>query len=302
MRFLVNLPHMSERPSDLTTPDALAEAARAVEAAGLHACGVSDHPFPVVDGSQPGHQTWDPFSLLAYLAAVTDRIALATLAVILPYRNPFLVANAARTLDHIAKGRLILGVATGYLRPEFEALGADFERRDAFVEASLVAMKAAWTAEPVFASQSTWRAAGNRLSPAPVTTPHPPLWMGGNSNRAIERAARHCTGWAPVLKGPEAATATRSASIESVDELAARIRTLRLQTLRFKREEPLDVCLLRSRVGWSAPEPTAQIVEEVAELEDAGVTWVAFHPEATSKKQLLDRIAAWGATFGEDRR
>ena len=110
----------------------------AVEAAGFDAFALTEHPIPGANWlAHGGHQTLDPFVGLAFAAAVTERIQLLTHLSVVPYRNPFLLAKTAATLDRCSKGRFILGLGTGYHKTEFFALGVDFDERNALFDEAL---------------------------------------------------------------------------------------------------------------------------------------------------------------------
>src|SRR5207249_1707922 len=124
---------------------AVAETARAAERAGFDAVAVTDHPFPHDEWMRSGgHHALDPFVALSFAAAATARIRLLTFIYVLPYRNPFLSAKAAASLDVLSGGRFVFGVAAGYLEPEFAALGVPFAERDALADEAIRAMQAAW--------------------------------------------------------------------------------------------------------------------------------------------------------------
>src|SRR5262245_622606 len=123
--------HLLEpRATPLPTPDDLVADAVEIEEQGWDGAWCSDHPFPVVEGPNSGHHAWDPFAALAFVAAATHGIVLHTNVVVLPYRNPFQTAKAAATVQHLSGNRLALSLGSGYIRAEFEALGADFARRE----------------------------------------------------------------------------------------------------------------------------------------------------------------------------
>jgi alkanesulfonate monooxygenase SsuD/methylene tetrahydromethanopterin reductase-like flavin-dependent oxidoreductase (luciferase family) len=124
--------------------DAIASCARAIEAAGFDACFVTDHPAPPRAWLEHGgHATMDPFGVLAVAAAVTSTLRLHTHCVIPAYRHPLLTAKAVATLDALSRGRVILGVAVGYLEEEFTALGVPFGDRASLLDDALHVMKAA---------------------------------------------------------------------------------------------------------------------------------------------------------------
>src|SRR3954471_10539941 len=113
------------------TKDALTRFAQTAEAAGFDGIGFTDHPAPSHRWLQAGgHDALDPFTALAFIAAVTERIRLIPNIVVLPYRNPFLVAKSIATIDALSGGRFTLAVAAGYQRSEYAALGVDFENRN----------------------------------------------------------------------------------------------------------------------------------------------------------------------------
>src|SRR6058998_967926 len=138
MHFSIGLPtdHVSHA-SEFVTGEAVMACARAAEAAGFDACFVTDHPAPDIKWLETGgHHALDPFVALSFAAAATTRLRVQTHILVLPYRNPFLTAKSVLSLDVLSGGRLTLGVAAGYLRSEFNALGVDYdERNDLFDEA-----------------------------------------------------------------------------------------------------------------------------------------------------------------------
>ena len=142
---------------------------------------------------------------------------------VVPYRNPFLVAKAALTLDVLSGGRLTLGVGAGYLEPEFRALGVDFEERNELLDEGLVAIKRAWTESGVEMTGRHFEVRGHTMLPRPVQSPHPPIWVGGNSKRAIRRAVDLADGWTPMPNPRALGARRRSAHLETVDELEALI-------------------------------------------------------------------------------
>jgi probable F420-dependent oxidoreductase len=300
MRWSVALPEPGAAP-ELTSPDALAEAARALEAAGFDACWLTDHPFPYVAPGDPGHHAYDPFTGLAYVAASTTRLGLHTSLVVLPYRNPFVVAKAAATLDHLSGGRVILGLGAGYLEPEFAALGVDFAAREELMHEGVEALKAAWTGAPVELRSPRWVATGNSMRPQPAQTPHPPLWRGGNSRAAIAHAARAFQGWSPFEVPAARAARTHTAPLAGLDQLRSRIELLRRLAEEGGRREPLDICLVRPRPDWIG-RPRDVVREELEELAAMGVTWIAPQLEAArSRAEFAEQVAALAELVGVGR-
>src|SRR5579862_634730 len=159
---------------EFETAAAMKSMVQSAERAGFDACNLTDHPTPTAKWrAAGGHDSYDPFAGLAFAAAVTSRIRLHTHIVVLPYRNPFITAKAAATVDVVSEGRLILGVASGYQRGEYEALGVDFASRGAIMDEALRVMKMAWSDEPVNYQGKGFVAADNLPRPLPVQKPHP---------------------------------------------------------------------------------------------------------------------------------
>ena len=164
MRYTVGIPvDQVDAPPEFVTGDAIAEMAAAVEASGLDAVYVTDHPAPddrwLAGG---GHHAQEPLIALAFAAAATTRIRLHTHVYVAAYRNPFLAAKSVATLQNLSGGRVILGVAAGYLRPEFAALGVDFDARNDLLDESIVLMRRAWSEDRVTVESAGYRTHGQR--------------------------------------------------------------------------------------------------------------------------------------------
>src|SRR5271154_7574037 len=132
MKFTITHPmHSHPYNPELVRGEGIAKVAAAAEAAGIHGFGLTDHPAPSQRWLEAGgHDALDPFVTMGYAAAHTTTLRLIPNIVVLPYRNPFIVAKAAASLDALSGGRFVLSVATGYLRSEYRALGIDFQRRN----------------------------------------------------------------------------------------------------------------------------------------------------------------------------
>ena len=305
MRFSTGLPaDRVDRPDEFGTAEAVAEVATAAERAGFDAAFVTEHPVPeerwLAGG---GHQALDPFVALSFAAASTTTLRLQTNLTVLPYRNPLLTAKSVASLDLLSGGRVLLGVGAGYLKPEFFALGADFEDRNARTDAALVAMKRAWRGEPFEIEGPDGRLRTHRVLPRPRQQPHPPIWMGGNSRIAIRRAARHCQGWMPFPNPRKYASRVRTAPIETLDDLSERLTLLRSEADRFGREEPLDVmCSSLRSPPYGHPRFEAQaLLDEIGAQADLGVTQMAVlferpgGTEIESRRRLVELLEGFGA-------
>ena len=301
MRFSAQIPtDRVTKGAEFTSAAAIGEMARALEAAGFDAGYVTEHPFPPDEWlASGGHHALDPFVALAAAASATSRLRLHTNILVLAYRNPFLTAKAVASLDVVSGGRLIVGIAAGYLEGEYRALGADFAGRNEAADDALVAMKRAWTGESVHYEGRGYRAAANTMLPAPIQRPHPPIWIGGNSRRALQRAAEHAQGWSPFPVAAAFGRRTRTAAIESVDDLAARIRELRARAAAVGRLESLDVNFVPFGLGMgqkALPDADA-FCEQVAGLEAIGVTWLSVGIPCPTRAAYCENAARFGAEF-----
>ncbi len=178
-------------------PDTLVRRARRAEEAGLESFWIGDHvALPPGSPDNPAEQPrLEAVVALAYMAAVTRRVRLAIGVIVLPQRQPVLLAKQLSTIDVLSKGRLIVGIGVGYLEPELRALGASLADRGVRTDEHLAAMRALWDEPtPAFAGRFV-SFAGVIERPRPVQRPHPPIVIGGLSAAALQRAVRSGNGW-----------------------------------------------------------------------------------------------------------
>lgn len=141
---------------------------------------------------------YHPLAVLSYLAATTRGILLGTSVLVLPYHNPVELAKYAATLDQMSGGRVILGVGVGAMVEEFAALGVPFRQRGALTNECIAIMKELWTSPDPAYHSSRWQFADLKFAPKPWQQPHLPLWIGGSSPGAKQRAATLGDGWHPT--------------------------------------------------------------------------------------------------------
>lgn len=137
----------------------------------------------------------DPIALLAYLAAVTDRVRLGVAVLNLPFASPVVTAKSLTTIDRLSHGRLDVGLGTGWQSQEFEATGVTMDRRGARADDYLRALHAIWTDDVVEYDGEFYRVPRSSIEPRPVQSPHPPILMGGAAPAALRRAGRLADGW-----------------------------------------------------------------------------------------------------------
>lgn len=274
--------------------EGVAAVARAAEAAGFDAVFVTEHPFPEDEWmASGGHHALDPFVTLMAAAAATTRLRVLTNLCVVPYHNPYVLAKTALTVDVLSGGRLILGCGAGYLEPEFAAVGATFADRNDRFDAAIRAMKAAWTqdAVPVAASGAT-----HTMKPRPVQQPHPPLWIGGNSRRALRRAVELGDGWMPFPNPASTAARRKTPELITLEQLTARLdeaRELEAQhgrTLQDVMFTPVGVDAFGGP-RWDAA-AFRQVVDAYAAV---GVTMCSVHIPARSREEYCELLGAFGA-------
>ena len=174
--------------------------AQAAERCGLESVWTGEHvvlPDPQVPPSPVAPETpfLDPAVALAYVAAGTSTIRLGTGIIILPQRNPLVLAKELASVDVASRGRLIFGLGIGYLKPEFDALGIPFNHKGARSIEYLEAMLAVWTQpQPRYRGRFV-NFEGIQSLPRPLQQPHPPIVIGGGTPEAFRRAVAHGNGW-----------------------------------------------------------------------------------------------------------
>jgi len=189
---------------DNVDPATLARRARAAEAAGFESLWVGDHIALPTDAPDPADEPrLEAVVALAHLAAVTSTIRLGFGVIVLPQRQPVLLAKQIASVDVLSGGRLIVGFGVGYVEAEFRAMGVELAGRGARADEYLEAMLALWD-EPIpeFAGEHV-SFSGVMSRPLPAQRPHPPIVIGGHAPAALRRAERFGSGWFGWELSPE---------------------------------------------------------------------------------------------------
>jgi probable F420-dependent oxidoreductase len=207
MKFGVMLPQTGRA----VRRETVREAARRLEQLGFDSVWVGDHiimpwrletPYPYNSSGEfpvpPDRPFLEPLACLAFVAACTERIALGTAVLILPYRHPIYAAKVSSTIHLLSAGRLILGVGVGWLAQEFEALGANFDARGQVTDEQLEVMRRLWSEDRSGFEGQHYRFTDIAFYPKPEP-PGIPIWFGGEGHRARRRAARYGDVWFPSL-------------------------------------------------------------------------------------------------------
>ncbi|OBI11885.1 F420-dependent oxidoreductase [Mycobacterium sp. E2462] len=179
--------------------------ARAIEERGFASLVIAEHthipasresPYPQ-GGDLPGiyYRTLDPFVTLAAAAAVTSAIELFTGIALLIERDPIITAKETASIDLISGGRFVFGVGAGWNIEELRNHGTDPKTRGALLDERIEAIRALWTTEPAEYHGKYVNFDASYSRPKPVRKPHPPIFIGGNSDATVKRVVRHRAGW-----------------------------------------------------------------------------------------------------------
>jgi probable F420-dependent oxidoreductase len=281
------------------------DAARRAEALGYDSVWTADRivipweiktPYPYSEGASfigpPDRPFLEPLTCLAFLAGGTEKILLGMSVLVMPYRHPLYWAKVATTIDHLSKGRLILGVGVGWMVEEFDALNAEFKDRGALSDEQLQIVKKLWEEEKPRFEGRYYRFDNIAFYPKPLQKPRIPLWVGGEGNRAQRRAGQHGDAWFPyfVRITPR--------------ELAARFSNVRRwaeETGRNPEEVRLNCCLpiQLSRDPVKQEEDALkgnpeQIVKAIKAFQAIGVEHLALQfmvPHWPERQEQIERFA-----------
>jgi probable F420-dependent oxidoreductase len=258
--------------------EAIVDIAKAAEDAGLESVWTGEHvvlPDPQAPPSPSHPQTpfLDPLIALTAVASHTTTLKVGTGIVILPQRNPVVLAKELASLDVLSKGRLIFGVGAGYLEPEFRAIGAPFEDRGAATDEWIEVLKALWTMDKPAYKGKYFSFDGIDAQPRPVQKPHPPIIVGGHTRRAARRAARYGNGWYGFMTNAE----TTARMIGWIEEESSG-RPSDLGPLEFSVTPPHRM--------------TQEVVDQYAEI---GVHRLIPLSTGTTSGEIIDQVGEFGS-------
>lgn len=288
------------------TPDVLTQAAQAAERLGFAAVWSADRvvtpwrietPYPYSDDSvfivPPDRPFFDSMACLSFLAGRTDRVRLGISVLVLPYRHPLYWARLATTIDHLSRGRLIMGVGIGWMREEFEALDVAYDRRGSITDEQLEAVRLLLSEEHCTFEGKHYRFRDVSFYPKALQ-PHLPIWVGGEGKPARRRAGRFGDAWFPYfveITAEELRAAhedVRSAAREAGRDPDAVALTCCSAIEVTHDEVPQDPRRLRGS--------PAQLVEALLAYEQAGVEHVALQ---FTVPRWPDRLAQMETFAGE---
>ena len=276
MKLSVEFPSVSYREG----PAAVADLARAIERIGYDHIDIFDHVVmgvPIEGRARGPYNAAMPIlealTALAYLAAVTSRVTLGTEVLVLPQRQPALVAKQVSTLDTLSGGRIRLGVGVGWQESEYDALGESFRTRGARMDDAIRLLRAYWTDAEVTTAGPHYRTISMAMEPKPPQGARLPIWIGGNSEAAYRRVGRLGDGW---LASRVTDPASARESIESIRRHAEQAGrdpgAIGLQSM--VAPPPRDAA------GKTFYADHDAVVARVAALKAMGFEWVALNATA----------------------
>jgi len=271
-------------------PDHLENLARSAEETGFESIWTVEHSvvpvgykstYPYSDtGRMPGPENVpipDPLLPLAYAAAVTRKLRLATGVLILAQRHPIYVAKEAATLDVLSGGRAILGVGIGWLEEEFDALGISFKDRAARAEESVRAIRSLWSPQAEAFEGQFFRWKPLESSPKPVQTPGVPIVVGGHVEGAARRAARCGDGFFPAKGDLETLTRLKAALVDECGKIGRDPDEIELMTG------------VRAESGWGQLD-----FDEIRRYQDLGVGRLVIGPPGMDKDSVRKGLETFG--------
>jgi probable F420-dependent oxidoreductase len=294
----------------LANPDVVLRIASRAEALRFSSLFVTDHivlpastegsvyPYSA-SGQFPGGSRQDyfePLVMLAWLAHATQRVRLGTSVLVVPYRNPLTAAKMLATIDVLSKGRVILGAGVGWLKEEFEAVGAPpFAERGRVTDEYLRLMRTAWTSDPVSFTGRYYRVRDVHALPKPAQRNGIPIWVGGHTDAALRRAATLGDGWHPIGLRPPAMLhpdeyATKVKQLHTYAQQAG--RNPRTITLSFR--APMEVRSPRDKTP-AGDRPlfqgtAAEVANDVRRYQGLGVSHFVFDPVRPDLKATLTNM------------
>jgi len=239
--------------------EALRRTAMLAEELGFADVWVSDHlAVPTGAAYPPSAYVFEPLTTMSWIAAHTQRVGIGTTVLVLPMRHPLNVAKSVATIDQFSGGRVILGVAAGWLEAEFDALGIPFHERGARTDEAISMLRSFWTSDHITETYPVHHStlASMRTLPQPVR--HVPLWIGGHADVALRRAIAVGDGWHGAFLSPE--------------QTEKRVQKLRA-------ERPEEGFAISMRTRWDALlDEEDLILYEIDRYREVGVTHLVPEP------------------------
>ena len=274
MKFGIHLPQSGPAAS----ASAIQAAAVQAEDLGFSDVWVSDHvvlpknaPYP------PSSYILEPLVALTWAAAATRRVGLGTTVLVLPLRPPVLLAKMLGSLDLMSGGRLVVGAASGWLEPEFDALGVPFAERGVRTDETIEVLRSCWADDPIDLTAPTTRAKLVAMRAKPQPERKIPIWVGGHSEPAFRRAVALGDGWHGAFQSPE-----------KTAEMTPRLRS----------ERPEESFTLSMRTQWDAlRDGPDRILGELEQFMQAGIQHIVAEPVQRDQDSWLRCGEAFAKIF-----
>lgn len=268
MRLGIALPHFGP----YATPQAIVAVACKAEALGFASLWVLDRllwpiqPVSKYPGNprgempSPMQNTYDPLIVLSFAAAHTEKLFLGTSVLVAAYRSPAVTAKMTATLDLLSNGRMILGLGVGWSADEFTAVGRSIQERNEQADEFIEVLRELWKTGESYFEGKFYRVPRSVFLPKPLQRSGPPIWIGGNSERALRRVATHGDGWHPTSRIP-------------IAEMTEKITRARDGAIKIGRKAE-DIALT---LRWNAfpdlavPANRAVVAQKLREYREAGV-------------------------------
>lgn len=255
MKFGIHLPQFGRASG----PESVTEAAQHAEALGYDDIWVSDHlALPARIPYPPTAYIHEPFVTLTWAAAATKRVGLGFSVLVVPMRHPIELAKMFASLDIMSGGRVTVGAGVGWLEAEFDAVGVPFRERGKRTDDTIRIMRACWTEDPVTLDGGSVPAKLREIRTLPRPARPVPIWIGGQSDAAIERAIRSGDGYHGSRSDPE-----------TIAPLVARLRAAR----------PEETFTISTRLSWDGLEDDHDDMQrQIAGFRELGVQHLMFQP------------------------
>ncbi len=273
------------------------ELAKNAEMLGFDSIWMSDHVvLPTKYQGRFSEVLYDPFVLLASMAAKTKKILLGTSVIIAPYRNPIVVAKMLSTIDVLSDGRVIFGVGPGWMEEEFDVLGIPFNERGKRTDEYINIFKEVWEKDKPQFEGEFYSFSKIKFYPKPIQKPHPPIWIGGISKKAIVRAVELGNGWHPVWLSPDQMDKKirylRRVAKEkgrNLDNFVFSIRN-RLRILKTNKVKKPDFSESRGRYTFSFHGTTEEVIDKIRQFESIGVSHMIFDLDVEDDDEMFNTL------------
>jgi probable F420-dependent oxidoreductase len=267
MRFGFILPNLL---SPIPNTTALKTSSRLAEAVGFDSIWATDHILMPVEHPQYGEGT-EALVTLAFLASATQRVSLGLSVLVLPMRNPIVAAKQIASIIHLSGREFIVGVGVGWNDKEYGYLNANFKQRGKLVDEYIDIMQTLWTQEHA-THEGTYTFSGANFAPRPKVLP--PIWIGGESDAALKRAAAVGSGYQPNYR-------------DSIEQYAAAVKRIR----ELSEGKPITMSV---RITFDMREGAASVIDHLSKMHEVGLAYPAVGFKHETLKDLVSQIEAFG--------